>query len=199
MTSTETLGRPVRHRPTGRTEREPGRTGLTILGLVMLVGGMLAFFNPFAASLTVTAVAGAAFLLAGLTQLWLAFSDRGDALGGRMLGGLIGLALVLFAVSLLLNPVAGLITLTLAVAVLFAILGLLRLVYAFRMRARHGWGWIAGAGLMSLALAGMIVLGLPGAAADVLGLFLGVDLTLSGIATLALAWNKPRAPGQEVS
>ena len=199
MTFTEAVDRTARHRSTGRTEREPGRIGMTILGIVMLVGGMLAFFNPFAASLTVTAVAGAAFLLAGLTQLWLAFSDHGDALGGRVIGGLIGLAFVLFAVSLLLNPVAGLITLTLAVAGLFAVLGLLRLVYAVRMRPRHGWGWIAGAGLMSLALAGMIVLGLPGAAADVLGLFLGVDLTLSGIATLALAWHKPKASGQDAS
>ena len=116
-----------------------------------------------------------------------------------MIGGLIGLAFVLFAVSLLLNPVAGLITLTLAVAGLFAVLGLLRLIYAFRMRPRHGWGWIAGAGLISLALAVMIVLGLPGAAADVLGLFLGVDLTLSGMATLALAWHKPKVSGQDVS
>ncbi|KRS12671.1 hypothetical protein XM53_11005 [Roseovarius atlanticus] len=184
---------------TGRSGREPARTGLTVLGLVMLAGGLMAFFNPFAASMTVAVVAGAAFLLAGLTQLWLSFSDRSEALGGRMIGSLIGVAFVLFAASLLVNPVAGMITLTRAIAILFAVLGVLRLMYALRIRPRHGWGWIAGAGVLSLALAGMIVLGLPGAAADVLGLFLGVDLTLSGIATLALAWHKPWVPGEHVS
>ena len=186
MASSETIGAPPR-----TVDRQPGRAGLTALGILMVVGGMIAFFNPFAASLTVTAVAGAAFLLVGLAQIWLAFSDHSDALGGRVLGGLIGLVFVLFALPLLLNPVAGLITLTFAVAGLFAVLGGLRLIYAFRMRPRHGWGWIAGAGVMSILLAGLIVLGLPGSAGDVLGLFLGVDLTMSGMATLALAWQKP--------
>ncbi|WP_428513173.1 HdeD family acid-resistance protein [Roseovarius sp.] len=186
MASSDTFG--TSHRTADPT---PGRTGLTVLALLMILGGMLAFFNPFAASLTVTAVAGIAFLLIGLTQLWLAFSANTDALGGRFLGSLIGVSFVLFALALLLNPVAGLITLTLAVAVLFAFLGVLRLIYAFRMRPRSGWGWIAGAGVMSVALAALIVLGLPEAAAGVLGLFLAVDLTVSGIATMALAWHKP--------
>jgi uncharacterized membrane protein HdeD (DUF308 family) len=189
MASSDTFGKLPR-----AAEGTPGRTGLTVLGLLMILGGVLAFFNPFAASLTVTAVAGIAFLLIGLTQVWLAFSDRNDALGGRVLGGLIGVSFILFALALLLNPVAGLITLTFAVAILFAVLGGLRLVYAYRMRPRHGWGWIAGAGVMSVLLAVLIVLGLPGAAAGVLGLFLAVDLTVSGAATLALAWQRSAKP-----
>lgn len=187
MASTETSRTPERV-----SEKMPGRTGLTILGIIMLVGGVLAFFDPFAASLTVTAVAGAAFLLAGLTQLWLAFSDRRDALGGRVIGALIGLAFVLFAISLLMNPIAGLITLTVAVAILFVMLGGLRLAYALRMRPRTGWGWIAASGVMSILLAVLILLGLPSAALGILGLFLAIDLTMSGLATLALAWQQPK-------
>ena len=167
----------------------PSRAGMTILGIIMLLGGALAFFNPFAASLTVEFVAGAVFFAAGLVQIWMAFTDKTDALGGRVLGGIIGLFFMLFALSLLVNPIAGLITLTFVVAILFAMLGGVRLVYAFRMRPKAGWGWVAGSGVMSILLALLIVSGLPGAALGILGLFLAIDLTMSGIATLALAWQ----------
>lgn len=176
-----------------RTPRHPSRIGLTILGIIMLLGGILAFFNPFAASLTVEAVAGGVFFVAGLWNLWMAVTDRNDVVGSRILGGLIGVALVLFSVSLLINPIAGLITLTFAVAILFATLGGLRIIYALRMRPKAGWGWIAASGVMSLALAVLIVLGLPGAALGILGLFLAIDLTMSGIATLAMAWRSGAA------
>jgi uncharacterized membrane protein HdeD (DUF308 family) len=46
------------------------------------------------------------------------------------------------------------------------------------------------AGVLSLVLAALIVLGLPGAALGILGLFLGIDLTMAGAASLVLAWAK---------
>lgn len=166
---------------------EWGWKGLAVLGTVMLLGGFVAFFNPFAASLTVEIVAGAAFVLAGVMQLWLAFSDKAEGLGDRVLSGALGAVLILLAVWLILNPLAGLVTLTFMVAVLFAVMGALRMALAWRMRPLEGWGWVLASGIVSLVLAAVIVLALPGAALGLLGLFLGIDLTASGIVTLSLA------------
>jgi len=42
---------------------------------LMLIGGLMAFLNPFAASLAAEAVAGAAFLIAGVLLVWQAFTN----------------------------------------------------------------------------------------------------------------------------
>jgi len=185
--------------PQGDTENDlerltpnMGWKGLALVGAVMLIGGFLAFLNPFAASLAAEAVAGAAFLAAGAVQLWLAVSDRSKATGDRWLSGALGLALVLFAVTLVLNPLAGLVTLTALVALFFTVLGALRVGLAWHMRPAQGWGWLMASGVMSLLLAALILLGLPGAALGILGLFLGIDLTMAGAVSLSLAWAKRR-------
>lgn len=169
-----------------------GWKGLLALGLVMLMGGILAFINPFAASLTVEALTGAVFLAAGVMELWWAVTDRKQDTSDRVLMGALGAMLVLLAVSLLLNPLAGLVTLTFAVAILFVIMGALRMAMAWRMRPKRGWGWVMASGVMSLALAALILLALPEAALGLLGIFLGVDLLMAGSVTLALAWARKR-------
>jgi len=185
--------------PQGDTENDlerltpnMGWKALALVGVVMLIGGFLAFLNPFAASLAAEAVAGAAFLAAGAVQLWLAVSDRSKTTGDRWLSGALGLALVLFAVTLVLNPLAGLVTLTALVALFFTVLGALRVGLAWHMRPAQGWGWLMASGVMSLLLAALILLGLPGAALGILGLFLGIDLTMAGAVSLSLAWAKRR-------
>lgn len=176
----------------GRDQPEPDLDWkrLAGLGLVMLIGGLLAFLNPFAASLAAAAVAGAAFLVSGGLQIWHAATDATKATGERWMTGVLGAVFVLFAVSLILNPLAGLITLTFLVAIFFTVIGAIRIALAWNMRPATGWGWIMTSGALSLLLAALIVLGLPEAALGLLGLFLGVDLTAAGVASLALAWTK---------
>jgi len=163
---------------------------LAVLGAVMLIGGLLAFLNPFAASLAAEAVAAAAFLTAGGLQMWQAMTDTTKNTGDRWMTGLLGAVFVLFAVSLLVNPLAGLVTLTFLAAIFFTVIGALRVGLAWHLRPASGWGWIMVSGVLSLLLAALIVLGLPEAALGLLGLFLGIDLTAAGVVSLALAWQK---------
>ncbi len=173
-----------------RLTPDMGWKGLALLGLVMLTGGFLAFLNPFAASLAAEAVAGAAFLIAGAMQLVFAVRDGTGTRGDRWLSGALGTVLILFAVSLVLNPLAGLVTLTALVALFFTVMGALRVALAWHMRPARGWGWLMAGGAMSLVLAALIVLSLPGGALGLLGLFLGIDLTVGGAVTLGLAWHR---------
>lgn len=174
----------------GKLTPNVGWKKLAALGIVTLIGGLLAFLNPFAASLAAEAIAGAAFLVAGGMLVWQALMDATKATGDRWMTGLLGAVFVLFAVSLVLNPLAGLVTLTFLVAVFFTVIGALRVGLAWHLRPERGWGWIMTSGVLSLALAALIVLSLPEAALGLLGLFLGIDLTASGVVSLMLAWHK---------
>lgn len=174
----------------GIPEPNLGWKKLALLGAVMLLGGLLAFLNPFAASLAAEAIAGVAFLAGGGVMLWQAITESTKAARDRWMTGLLGTVFVLFAVSLVLNPLAGLITLTFLVAVFFTVIGALRVGLAWHLRPAQGWGWIMTSGVLSLLLAALIVLALPEAALGLLGLLLGVDLIAAGVVSLALAWQK---------
>ena len=164
---------------------------MVAIGAVLVVGGVLAFLNPFLASLTVEVIAGAAFLAGGLMQLWMALSG-GNEPSDRWLSALLGAALAVLGIALLADPLAGLVSLTLAVGVMFAVTGGLRLALAFRLRPAAGWGWMLGSGVLSILLALMILFTLPASSLGLLGLLLGVDLVTAGAVSIALGLRARR-------
>ena len=180
--------------PMPRRETRPRRPlgpdwrWLLVLGALLIVGGIVAFLNPFAASLTAVAIAGSILLLGGVLQLWIAFQDDGPG-SARLVSGLLGLLVLAFGIALLANPLAGIVSLTLIIAGFFMAVGLLRLLLAFQLRARRGWGWLALAGAISMALGLWIIFAIPEAGAGILGIFLGIELLSSGIGVAALAWR----------
>lgn len=161
-------------------------------GILLILGGIVAFLNPFIASLTVEAIAAATFLMAGAMQLWMALAGK-DGTSQRVAAGLLGLLLVLFALALLLNPIAGLISLTLLVGAFFLAMGVMRIWMAFRLRHREGWFWMALAGFVSVLLGVLVFAAVPAGALGILGLFLGVELVASGASACALALNMREA------
>ncbi|WP_224814211.1 HdeD family acid-resistance protein [Hasllibacter sp. MH4015] len=157
-------------------------------GIVYLIGGFVAFLNPFVASLVANGLFAAAFLVGGAIAMWLAFKNEDGTTGGRLLGGLGGLLAVIFAVALWANPLAGLLSLTLTVAAFLLVMGVVRIWIGVRMREREGWGWIVASGVLTAVLGVMIFATLPASSLTILGLFLGVELTFAGVAHVATAW-----------
>ncbi len=160
---------------------------LMVIGVILAIGGLAAFAFPFVATLAVTTMAGATFLIAGAAQTWMGFSHTKDDAPMRVAHGLLGLALIILGVLLLADPLSGTLSLTVAVGVMFLTFGILRAVIALRLRGRRGWGWALASALVSAALGILILIGLPGSAASILGILLAVDLVMSGAAAIALA------------
>ncbi|TDL79887.1 HdeD family acid-resistance protein [Palleronia sediminis] len=157
------------------------------MGIVLAIGGVAALLFPFVASLAATGFAAAAFFVAGVLQLWLAFTAGDGSRGGRLVAGLLGLLMVVFAVSLFAQPLSGMVSLTILAGAMFLTLGVVRIVMAWRMRHRPRWGWLVASGALAVLLGLMILLALPVSALTVLGILLGVDLLTSGIAAIAIA------------
>ena len=168
------------------------RTWLLVMGVLLIVGGLVAFSNVLLASLVVVIMAAAFFLVAGGMQLWLALRNEQGGAGARWIAGILGVLMILFALSLFVQPLAGMISLTILLAGFFIATGLVRIFLSMRMREHSGWGWLLASGILSVALGLFIMLALGEAALGILGVFLGVELIVSGAAMLTMGMRAAR-------
>lgn len=158
---------------------------IAILGAISLIGGVLALANPFAATFAAVLLAGWAFLLFGILQVVQAFQMRGWP--GFLWTLLFGILTLAVGVALLANPVAGSISLTMLVAILFLVLGAVKVMYSFSLRPIGGWGWVLVSGILSIVLGVIILADFPWSATTVLGILLAVELLSNGIFMLLVA------------
>jgi uncharacterized membrane protein HdeD (DUF308 family) len=176
---------------------------LLTIGIVTLIGGVIAILMPLLASFTAVLVAGWVLIASGMVGLIAAFRRNH---GWHMLSAAMGAALsVLIGVLILLQPMAGLLTLTALIIVFFAASGALRVFYGVRLlRDKPGYGagggWMIAGGALSVALAAMLLTGLPFSAAWVPGVLLGIDLTIWGMILITLGTGTARlAAAREMS
>lgn len=161
-----------------------------IIGLLSVIGGILALFNPLAASIAVEQLAGWAFAILGVLQIISAFRQTGR--GASIWAGMIGALGVFVGVSLLQNPLSGLVSLTVVVAILFAVTGVAKVVMAMQIRTSRFFWLVLGSGLVSLGLAIAIFANFAMAAATVLGVLLAIELISNGVSLVALAMTLRR-------
>lgn len=169
-----------------------GRTWgwMLALAIISIIGGVLAIAMPLMATIAVVYIAGWFFLLQGVIQIVHAFRVRGWSGFIWSLG--LGVLALLLGIMLLADPFAGAISLTVVLAVFFLVSGVAKTMFAFNLRPVGGWGWVLASGLISLALGIMIFAGLPGAAATILGLLLGIELLSNGMLFLFAAMGLRR-------
>lgn len=158
---------------------------MALLALISIVGGVFALANPFAATIAAVLLAGWVFILQGVIQIVHSFRVRDWSgfiwsIGFGILSLLVGIVLVA-------NPFAGSLTLTIVVAALLLLTGVIKTMFALRLRPVGGWVWVLVSGLVSLLLGGMIIAGFPGSAAAILGILLGVELLSNGLLFLFVA------------
>jgi uncharacterized membrane protein HdeD (DUF308 family) len=84
------------------------------------------------------------------------------------------------------HPGRSLAGLTLVIAAVLFVEGILRVVVALTERF-HGWGWVLLNGVISLALGVMIWRQWPESSLWVIGLFVGIDLLFNGWSLIMLA------------
>lgn len=155
-----------------------------VVGIISVLAGIFALANPLAATLTAEMLAGWGFLIVGVLQVVFAFRDIGW--GARIWAILIGLAFVLTGISLLGNPLAGIISLTVMVAVMFLIVGAAKIILSFSLPRGAGFWLLLVSGALSVVLAVMIFANFPQSAAVILGVLLAIELISNGVAMITL-------------
>lgn len=151
----------------------------------MLAGGVLAAFNPFLATLTAEQIAGWLFLFSGVFQLAAVFGSGRTS--RRIWVVVLALAFLWLGFSLLANPLAGIVALTIVVASGFLAAGAIKTMIAFSLRGTAAFWPILVSGLLSLALAGLVFFNIAQAAVVLLGIILALELVSSGVSLVFFA------------
>jgi uncharacterized membrane protein HdeD (DUF308 family) len=155
------------------------------LSVLMILSGILAIVIPPVAGLAVTIFVGWLLVFSGATHLVFAWQTRET--GGLLWELLLGVLYVGVGIYLLLNPIAGLVSLTFGLAIYLFLEGILEFVLAVRLRPAPGSGWLFVDGIITLILAFMIWRTWPSNTAWVLGVLVGISMLFSGIARLMLS------------
>jgi uncharacterized membrane protein HdeD (DUF308 family) len=147
-------------------------------GIAVMILGAAAILLPFAATIAIEILLAVILLTAGTTQAVHALkSQQPKGLKLRLLSaalyGFVGFLLLVF-------PLHGALTLTLVLAVMFAIAGAFKIALAFHIRPYPCWAWLMISGIIAIALGTLIWMGLPGTATWSIGLLVGIELIFSG-------------------
>jgi uncharacterized membrane protein HdeD (DUF308 family) len=160
-------------------------------GALLIVLGVMAVGSPFLAAIAVNALVGWLIVVAGVVHLMLAFRAHGA--GSMIWKLLVGVAYLCVGVYAILHPLLGVASLTLLLASLFLVEGLLNIVLYVKMRPMHGSSWLLLDGIITLLLGVMIYMQWPSSSAWAIGTLVGVSLIFSGVARVMMSLSVRKA------
>lgn len=161
------------------------KRSIILQGILFLILGVAALMIPVVFSLTFEWMVGWFFLIGGGIQLIRCIQSNGAP--GYWWLILSSLFSMLFGVLLVFQPFEGVAALTLVIAVYFLAEGLVKIFFAFQLRAFTHWWWILFNGLCSLAIALIVFTGWPFTAMWFIGTLLGVYLIINGLSFILMA------------
>lgn len=151
------------------------------VGIISVVLGCVAIILPFAASFAIEVMIGSILVVSGglrflhtirLKKRFFAL-EAAASLVAIFIGGL-----------MLWYPWEGIFALTFMLACFFMANGVFRIIWAVQLRDLPTWIWMLVSGIITLILGLIIWSGLPGDSHWVLGILLGIDLIVGGVALI---------------
>lgn len=160
-------------------------------GILLIIFGVLAIGMPLVAAIALTGLIAWLIVLAGVVHLILGFRAHG---GGNLIWkALVGIAYIVFGVYLLTHPVLGVATLTLLLASLFLVEGILDIILFFSMRATQGASFVLLDGIVTLILGILIYAHWPSSSVWAVGTLVGVSMMMSGLTRVMLSMTVRKA------
>jgi len=155
------------------------------LSVLMIVAGVLAIASPLAAGVAVNVLVAWLLVFSGCAHLVFAWYTRST--GGFLWELLLGVVYIFIGVYLLIHPLAGLASLTIALAIYLLMEATLEFVLGFTLRPLPGSGWLLFDGIITLILAVMIWRTWPSNTAWVIGTLVGISMLFSGTSRLMVS------------
>jgi uncharacterized membrane protein HdeD (DUF308 family) len=160
------------------------------ISVFMILAGLVAIIIPPIAGIAVTVLVGWLLVVSGGFHLFYGWHIRSK--GSLVWELVVGVVYILAGIFLLVHPVAGLATLTLALAIYLTAEGVVELILSFRLRPHPGWGWLLFDGILTLLVAIMIWRTWPSSAPWIIGTLVGISMLFSGTSRLMLSMSARR-------
>ena len=167
---------------------------LVMLGAVLIVAGAAAILVPAVSEIPAGKVLGSVLVVSGIVQIvqsakmlnWIGFIWH----------MLLGILAMVGGALIYMDPFAGVVAITLLIAIIFAVHGLTQIAFAVRVRGQSGWHWFLVSGCIALVVSVLLVMKLPYSHSFTPATIAGVSLFVAGCAyvAMALASRKAGAP-----
>lgn len=154
-----------------------------VQAVVFMLAGILAMALPSATAIGLELLIGVLLLISGAVQGYISLRSR-----LHVWALVSSVASLVVGILMLFNPMAGTIALATVLAIFLLIEGIVELLLAFEFRPMRFWGWLAFSGFISLVLAALLFAGWPDTTVLFLGVVIGINLLLYGLALLFLTW-----------
>ena len=161
------------------------------LGIVLALCGALAVALPVVSTFAASVVLGVVLALAGIVKMVQSLQVK--EWSGFIWQELTGAVEVVGGILIYFNPLKGALAITLLVALVFLLQGILQIALAVRIRKQDGWHWFAISGLVALAASAALALKLPYTSIYTPGTVAGISLLVAGGAYIAIALTMRRA------
>lgn len=156
-----------------------------VWGVLLFILGILAIGWPTHAAVAVSKLIGWLLVFAGLDHIIFAFHAK--SVGAAIWDILVGVAYIAVGIYMVVHPLIGVASLTLLLAVLFFLEGLLEVIGYFQIRRLSGSAWFLLDGIITLLLGGLIWAHWPSSSLWVIGTLVGVSMIVSGVARMMMS------------
>jgi uncharacterized membrane protein HdeD (DUF308 family) len=167
---------------------------LVVLGAVLIVAGAAAILVPAVSTIPASKILGSVLAISGIVQIMQ--SAKMLNWMGFIWHMLLGILATVGGTLIYMDPFAGVVAITLLIAIIFAVHGLTQIAFAVRVRRQSGWYWFLASGCIALVVSVLLVMKLPYSHSFTPATIAGVSLLVAGCAyvAIALASRKAGAP-----
>ena len=164
---------------------------LVLLGAVLILAGLAAILVPAVSAIPASKILGIVLVLSGLVQVMQSAKMLHQI--GFVWHLLLGVLATVGGALIYMDPFAGVVALTLVIAIIFALHGVTQIAFAVRLRGRSGWQWFLVSGCIALIVSGLLVAKLPYSHSFTPATVAGVSLLFAGCAYVAIALASRKA------
>lgn len=163
---------------------------LVLLGGVLMVAGIVAMLVPAISEIAASKVLGSVLIVSGIVQI-MQSAKMLDWMGIWNL--LLGILAAVGGTLIYLDPFAGVIAITILIAIIFAVHGATQVAFAVKVRRQPGWHWFLVSGCIALVVSVLLILKLPYSHSFTPATIAGVSLLFAGWAYVAMALASRKA------
>jgi uncharacterized membrane protein HdeD (DUF308 family) len=156
-----------------------------LVGSLLTIAGGIAIAVPTISEMAPNEVLGVVLMFVGIVQSVQCGKMQREALFAWHLA--LGLLAAIGGVLICLDPFPGIVTITVLMAIVFALHGLTQIAFSWRIRRLSGWLWFLASGCIALLAAGLLPMKLPYDHSFTPATVGGVSLLFAGWAYIAVA------------